>query len=441
MTGDVARVHYYTGQFLRTQDFTDEQAYHVAAHRRHNIGGHSWGIAVGLDITAGEGGVWVEPGVAVDGYGRDVVLGERRPVPPSSFDQQNTDVLAVWIAYDRVAGEPPEPGYAGCGASDDFYRWIERPRLIVRPFDPYADPRKPGTVPEADWFFDPSRTPPDDPDQDWPVFLGTVRREPNQRYVADASGRPYAGLVGHDIVAPSGHARVQIGEEKGYLFAVHLGGNAPPALAVARPAGAAEETIEIRGHTTVHGNLTVPGRAVAFAAGEERPDDAAFWGVYRTAEATDGTDELRIEMPAAAGGKKHQVVVGSWTPENKFVAALTVDANGTVTVHGDLVVEGRIDEKKIIAAPVPEEVRNLALAGFLSGVGGASVLLDRLYRSPFGDEAQGPLLQGVPEDTVLRAATALVVADQGRLADMARMLAEDPDAAARLRDALGEQPE
>jgi hypothetical protein len=459
MTDDVARVHYFARQFLRTQDFTDEQDYHLAAHRRHNIGGHTWGILVGLDLTAEGGNVWAGPGAAVDGYGRDLVLPDRLPVPPSAFDERNTDMLGVWLAYDRVAGDPAASGYAGCGKAGDipFYRWSERPRLVLLPFDPYADPRKPDTVPEADRPFDPSRTPPDDPDQDWPVFLGTVTRNPAntaQPYVIGVGGRPYAGLVGRDIVAPSGRTRVQLDPENiddDYRFAVYLAdgekltGKELPRLAVARavagPAGAAEETLEIRGPTTLHGNLTLPGRAVAFDAGPERPGGNAVWGLYRTANPTAGIDELRVEIPSAPGGRKHQVVVGSWgkavqpdgSEAEQFVPALTVDANGDVTVHGDLVVQGTIDNPQLISAELPDTVKNLALAGFLSGVGGASALLDRVYRSPFEERATG-----VP---LLRAAVSLVATDDDRLADLTQMLADDPAAAERMRAALPPPPQ
>ena len=48
----IVRVRYFDRQFLRPQDFTDEQTYHVAMRRRHNIAGHSWGILHGLALTA-----------------------------------------------------------------------------------------------------------------------------------------------------------------------------------------------------------------------------------------------------------------------------------------------------------------------------------------------------------------------------------------------------
>ena len=50
----IARVNYFDRQFLRTQDFVDEQAYHIAMRRRHNIAQHRWGIVAGLQLVLDE---------------------------------------------------------------------------------------------------------------------------------------------------------------------------------------------------------------------------------------------------------------------------------------------------------------------------------------------------------------------------------------------------
>ena len=51
---DIVRVHYYKEQFLRTDDFREEQDYHLAMRRRHNLAHHTWGVAYGLEVASGE---------------------------------------------------------------------------------------------------------------------------------------------------------------------------------------------------------------------------------------------------------------------------------------------------------------------------------------------------------------------------------------------------
>ena len=63
---------------LRPQDFGDEQAYHIAMRRRHIIAHHLWGIVRGLELAV-ENALFVQPGIAVDGYGRELILSARRP--------------------------------------------------------------------------------------------------------------------------------------------------------------------------------------------------------------------------------------------------------------------------------------------------------------------------------------------------------------------------
>jgi hypothetical protein len=465
-----SRVHYFEQQFLRAQDFTDEQAYHLALHRRHNIGHHTWGIVVGLDLVVEEGSLFVLPGAAVDGFGRNLVLPERLPVPAAAFADKNSDLLTVWLGYERTGGDPAPDGYAGCDEDDDvpFYRWQERPRLFLEAPDPdFPDRRAPETVPAGDLGFDASRPPPDDPSQDWPVFLGQVTRDPanaDQPYVVDPDGRPYVGLVGEAVLAPSGRALVQLSAELDadpYRFAVYVpdaetaADRRKPRLAVTRGVAGAAGGVELRGDTTLHGNLSLAGRAVELQPGPERAATDPSWRLYHVQDITTDHHELRIEIPSTPGAQAgqgppqpNQVVVGSWSAEEeRFVPCLTVAADGTVTVHGKLVVTGQVVEHGgTTGAALDEQAKQLAMAGFLAGVGGASNLLDRLYQGSFGGPgvlARGLGLGGPPTpEASLRAVAAMVAADEARLAEFAGLLNADPDAAARLRQALGggEQP-
>jgi len=69
------RVNYFDHQFLREQDFKDEQAYHIESRRLHNRLLHTLGVAEGLEVRRkGDREVVVEPGVAYDREGREIVL-------------------------------------------------------------------------------------------------------------------------------------------------------------------------------------------------------------------------------------------------------------------------------------------------------------------------------------------------------------------------------
>jgi len=400
----IARVHYFERQFLRTQDFVDEQSYHLAMRRRHNIAQHTWGIVRGLEVVAEEGNLFVQPGMAIDGYGRELILQQRQALATAAFVEKNSDVLDVWLLYDRVASDQAPQGYAGCGNGVDtaFYRWQEQPQLRLDVPDPaFPNRREPESVPVGDLTFPPERTPPDDPVQDWPVFLGQVRRDqtnPAQPFIVDPTDRPYVGLVGESIVAPWDHSvqLLQVGGEHAAdprRFVVFVPdaktGQPQPRLHINQTGETA-----IHGNTTLQGNLRLAGKAIEFGVGDARA--ARPWQIYRHLETSkqDPTTEqqiveqqLRIEMAAlAAGGTpgRNQVVVGAWSAEEKkFKPCLTIADDCTVTVHGNLVVEGLLTEvQKRAAATLSQEARQFLLAGAFSGLNNAVVLFDRLQRTP-----------------------------------------------------------
>src|SRR5262245_16990596 len=110
-----SRVNYFDRQFIRLAELTDEQAYHQQLHRRHNLSHHSWGIVAGLALTTdNDGRPVVQPGLAVDGYGRDLLLLNRRVFSRDDFDRFATSRLDLWLEY-RLAfadGGPVECGSA-----------------------------------------------------------------------------------------------------------------------------------------------------------------------------------------------------------------------------------------------------------------------------------------------------------------------------------------
>src|SRR6266699_759122 len=200
----ITRVHYYDGQFLRTQDFTDEQAYHVGLRRRHNIANHNWGIVSGLEVVLAEGNFYVQPGMAVDGYGRELILAQKQTLSSSSFLDKASTELDVWLVYDLRNSDQAPAGYSGCGngngTSSSFYRYQETAQaLLEKPDSDFPDRRQPKDLAIRDRNFDASRTPPDSPQSYWPVFLGQIINDPankQQPLAVNLDNRPYAGLVG-----------------------------------------------------------------------------------------------------------------------------------------------------------------------------------------------------------------------------------------------------
>jgi hypothetical protein len=114
------RLNYYTGQFLRAEDFALEQSYHIDRQRRHNRLLHTPGVSDGLtvDTVIGQAEVLVMPGTAVDGEGREIVLAESRTVTASEA-HAGKEVVVV-ISYQEETAETKGPGET---------RWVEAPRI------------------------------------------------------------------------------------------------------------------------------------------------------------------------------------------------------------------------------------------------------------------------------------------------------------------------
>jgi hypothetical protein len=238
----VTRVHYRERQFLRAADLETEQGYHLAMRRRHNIAHHDWGIVAGLGLEhdAKLGGFWLKAGAAVDGLGRELVVPEDVLVDQAVLDaedlggpvgDQESRVIDVWLKYARVAETPPQRGRWACGPGQHT-RWREEAHLLLtlpqedEEGEPVTiQPRCPPQVSSDDRDFGPHRAPPDDPARLWPVYLGRVLRTQFSVEVLDEVARPYIGLVGEVVTAPSGRAQMQVGGEQtagGQCFAVGL---------------------------------------------------------------------------------------------------------------------------------------------------------------------------------------------------------------------------
>lgn len=107
---NLERVRYWQGQMLRSRDFLDIEA--AQAQRRwwhnralHNAYGVAEGLACSLVPSASPTAVSVSPGVAYDGFGRELILEKPLLVPlPSNVPANLTAVVNLVMRYKPVTG-------------------------------------------------------------------------------------------------------------------------------------------------------------------------------------------------------------------------------------------------------------------------------------------------------------------------------------------------
>lgn len=110
-----ARNRYFTGRLLDADDLTDEQEYLLGKDRMRNRSLHGWGVVGGLEVVAGENDteIVVEPGMAIDGWGREIVVSSPCRLDLASTGGRETVAhgwVTVRIAYAESAGDPvPSP--------------------------------------------------------------------------------------------------------------------------------------------------------------------------------------------------------------------------------------------------------------------------------------------------------------------------------------------
>jgi hypothetical protein len=209
VVSSIERVNYYEQQYLRSFDFTAEQNYHLEMRRRLNLALHLIGLVGGLELSKGPlepslpDQVYVTPGLAIDGYGREIVR-----VAAFAIDE---DVVAdnkisaagdydVYVAYQRELGTPPDAGYRVCDLKDQYTRWTESGRIFL---SNETQPQPAVALTDAL---------PDDPDSaPWPVKLGTVTvglDATGTALIATAvkdakpGDRSYVGIRAQRLVAP-----------------------------------------------------------------------------------------------------------------------------------------------------------------------------------------------------------------------------------------------
>jgi hypothetical protein len=160
------RPKFFEGQYLGSADLTAVVEYQRSQLGRHSLGGHTWGIAMGLQllekpslVNPSQVDVFVQPGFAWDGFGRPIALNEPVQVSPELFrdlvyDPVQDDAAAsgsgadgrlvpVWLRYVETATQSPRPGFELCEEDDQFSRFQEGFQIVVGERRTAADQRDP----------------------------------------------------------------------------------------------------------------------------------------------------------------------------------------------------------------------------------------------------------------------------------------------------------
>jgi hypothetical protein len=129
------RLKYFTHQFLREQDFEAEQKYHIAMRRLHNRSVHGWGVVEGLAVRKkSENEIVVEPGLAIDGEGREIILTTRVTRDLSNFERNSHTYIT--IAYGE---EWDEGDRYSSGGIEGYTRVTESPLINEKKGEPPRD--------------------------------------------------------------------------------------------------------------------------------------------------------------------------------------------------------------------------------------------------------------------------------------------------------------
>jgi hypothetical protein len=159
MAQGIQRLRYFDGEYLRSNDFTDEQSYHVAMRRWLNLQLHLSGIAYGLEIQQDANSVppnalffAVSPGFAIDQLGREIVVSAPYELSTDNVlgraGLQSGRLYEVWIVYTETASGLPAPGYQLCDQPGQNTRWTESFDIRLKPKG--APPSTTGDDPNTD---------------------------------------------------------------------------------------------------------------------------------------------------------------------------------------------------------------------------------------------------------------------------------------------------
>jgi hypothetical protein len=346
VSSETKRPNYRDGQYLLPGDFVAEQRYHSDLRRRLALGQHTWGIFAGLELLevpvegdADRVEVFVTPGLAIDGFGRELIAYAPQKLDVGLFlnPTQPPGWVAVWIRYLAELADPPRYGYEICDDPEFASRTRETFRIEVgeRPVwhDPVIVAGKEVLDEElpVDLSVPHQGLPDDSEDARWRVLLGYahwdgvgafIKSETDVDHMQRSKGRVHGGVVAAHTYPPADEWELATRR---------------------RPGGG--DPVRVLG--TVRGKLVVEDVIVALGEGVELHDSPL---AFFDDKGEDRGRPLRVTRVDDPNGADLRLQLGSGTSrENRLVidsgkkARVVIRDDGSVDLKGDLHVGGVLD--------------------------------------------------------------------------------------------------
>jgi hypothetical protein len=327
--------------------------------------------------------MWIEPGMAWDGYGRPIVLASPVPVTADLLADLQSGNQVIWLYYHSVGTDQVQPGFQVCGAGDPATRMTETfgvsagnptvqqrsggvivngvtvadPREMLIAVDQNADVVLDGSVPYQ--AFPADNVP-------WLVPVGIVsyvagtpgsfNARSNVQLALNRCVRRYINTVAESVLAADGVLRLR--DRQSDRIATNS-----TAIDKAESAAAIQTTdIEVDPHNAIR----MIGEELVWVEGDMRVlGDARLWGTKlelrdKTGAPAGGAPEYiqRSGTLNAKGGQDLDIVFGatSGTPGQDRMVFGTVDGSGTV--HPNVVF--RTDSRVSIGTDAIDNYSTLA---------------------------------------------------------------------------------
>jgi Chaperone of endosialidase len=130
------RPTFSNGQYIGADDLNATVDYARDRTERLALSGRTWGIGTGLALVeivdaAGATQMYIEPGVAWDGYSRAIVVISPAAVTADLFAGLPSGNQKVWLKYSTLDTQMISPGFQTCGAGDPATRIAETYAIVT----------------------------------------------------------------------------------------------------------------------------------------------------------------------------------------------------------------------------------------------------------------------------------------------------------------------